>query len=49
MVDDRWQRGALNLRAYYANERGSLALSAAEWHQLVTDVAPYIPHADDCR
>jgi hypothetical protein len=34
----------LNLRAYYANEESALALSAAEWHELVTNAAPYVPH-----
>jgi predicted TIM-barrel fold metal-dependent hydrolase len=38
----------LNLRAYYANEKASLALSAAEWHQLAANVAPYIPRAGSC-
>jgi predicted TIM-barrel fold metal-dependent hydrolase len=32
----------LNLAAYYANQRSALGLSAAEWHQLATNVAPYV-------
>jgi hypothetical protein len=38
----------LNLRAYFTNEKNSLALSAAEWHQLVINVAPYVPRTDTC-
>ena len=38
----------LDLRAYYANEKAALALSAAEWHQLATNAAPYIPHKESC-
>ena len=41
-----WNNFPKFLRAYYANERASLALRAAEWHELVTNVAPYIPDAD---
>jgi predicted TIM-barrel fold metal-dependent hydrolase len=38
----------LDLRAYYANEKAALALSAPEWHQLATNVAPYIPRKETC-
>jgi predicted TIM-barrel fold metal-dependent hydrolase len=34
----------LNLRAYYTNDKSALALSAAEWHRLATNVAPYVAH-----
>ncbi len=34
----------LNLLAYYANQKSALALSAGEWHQLATNVAPYVGH-----
>lgn len=34
----------LNLLAYYANAKSSLALSEGEWHRLATNVAPYVAH-----
>lgn len=38
----------LNLQAYYANNKSALALSAAEWHRLATNVAPYMGRTNTC-